>query len=144
MQFGFDTEDEMRGKAALLLYAMYRSRDNASALNGLDTWNRFASFTKGAALKSTTTAEFCDQFCKMSKVPSIKPRFLKSDDGMVFMPDGSIIQSEDVKDYKIGIIEDNRLLKLFEKESQLLVMLVRERIQRERLNMADGELESEE
>lgn len=147
MQFGFDTESEMRGKAALLLYAMYRSRDTNSALNGLDTWSRFASFTKGAALKSTTTAQFCDQFCRMSKVPSIKPGYLKSDDGMVMMPDGSIIQSPDVKDFKISIIEDNKLLPLFEKESQLLVMLVRERIQREKLNVAanvDGELESEE
>lgn len=147
MQFGFDTDSEMRGKAALLLYAMYRSRDTNSALNGLETWSRFASFTKGAALKSTTTAEFCDHFCRMSKVPSIKPGYLKSDDGMVHMPDGSIIQSNDVKDYKISVIEDNRLLPFFEKESQLLVMLVRERIQREKMNMtatADGELESEE
>lgn len=145
MQFGFDIEDEMRGKAALLLYAMYRSRDAASALNGLETWNRFAAFTKGAALKSSTTAEFCDHFCKAAKVPSIKPKYLKSDDGMVFMPDGTIVQSDDVNDYKISIIEDNRLLKLYEKESQLLVMLVRERIQREKLNFsANGELESEE
>lgn len=144
MQFGFYIEDEMRGKAALLLYAMYRSRDAASALNGLETWNRFAAFTKGAALKSSTTAEFCDHFCKSAKVPSIKPKYLKSDDGMVFMPDGTIVQSDDVKDYKISIIEDNRLLKLYEKESQLLVMLVRERIQREKLNFVNGELESEE
>lgn len=144
MQFGFDTDSEVRGRAALLLYAMYRSRSEASALNGLETWNRFASFTKGAALKATTTAEFCDQFCKMAKVPSVKPRYLKSDDGMVFMPDGSIIQSTGVDDYKIEIVEDNSLLKLFEKESQLLVMLVRERIQREKLNMtADNDLESE-
>lgn len=147
MQFGFDTDDELRGKAALLLYAMYRSRDTSSALNGIETWNRFAAFTKGAALKSTTTAEFCDQFCKMAKVQSIKPKYLKSDGGMVFMPDGSIVQSDNVKDYKIGIIEDNRLLKTFEKESQLLVMLVRERIQREQMSFSENvgdELESEE
>ena len=143
MQFGFDTENEMRGKSALLLYAMYRSRDTSSALNGIDTWSRFAAFTKGAALKSTTTAEFCDQFCKAAKVQSIKPKYLKSSDGMVFMPDGSIVQSENVNDYKIGIIEDNGLLPYFEKESQLLVMLVRERIQREKLNM-ETEDESEE
>lgn len=144
MQFGFDTENELRGKAALLLYAMYRSRDSASSLNGLDTWNRFAAYTKGAALKSTTTAEFCDQFCKMAKVPSIKPKYLKSNDGFVYMPDGSIIQSDSVQDYKISIMEDNGLVELFGKESQLLVMLVRERIQREKLNMIENIDESED
>jgi len=143
MYFEFDTDNLNRAKAALLLYAMYRSRDETSALNGLETWSRFANFVKGAALKASTTAEFCDQFCRMAKVPSIKPRYLKTDGGLVKMPDGSLIQSEDVKDYKIEIIEDDGILPLFSKESQLLVMLVRERIQREKLAMANA-AESEE
>lgn len=143
MQFGFDTESVAHGKCALLLYAMYRSRNNSSSLNGLDTWNRFAAYVKGAALKSTTTAEFCDNFCKMAKVPSIKPCFLKTDNGLVQMPDGTLISSDNVKDYKLSVIEDNEIMPLFRNESQYLVMLVRERIQREKLSGNDYEEETE-
>lgn len=50
------------------------------------------------------------------------------------LPDGSIVQSDSIKDYKLGIIEENSLLKIFERESQYLVMLVRERIQRDKMN----------
>ncbi len=140
MYLGFDTENLERAKASLLLYAMYRSRDDSSALNGLETWNRFANFVKGAALKSSTTAEFCDNFCRMAKISSIKPRYLKTDDGLVKLPDGSFVQSEDIKDYKIEIVEDDGILPLYSKESQLLVMLVRERIQREKLaNVPESE-----
>lgn len=134
MQLGFDTNSVEHGQAALILYAMYRSRDKSSPLNGLETWNRFTSFIKGAALKSTTTAEFCTNFCHMAKIGSIKPCFLSTGNGLMQLPDGSIVQSDSIKDYKLGIIEENSLLKIFERESQYLVMLVRERIQRDKMN----------
>lgn len=137
MQLGFDTDEMRHAKAALLLYAMYKSRDKASALNGLETWNRFTSFIRGAMLKSTTTAEFCNNFCKMAKIGSIKPYYLTTDGGIVEMPDGTLIQSSDVKDYKLEIMEDNSLMPIFESEGQYITMLIRERIQRDKLNQED-------
>ncbi len=139
MQFGFDTESVDHGKAALLLYAMYRSRDKSSSLNGIDTWTRCTSYIRGATLKSRTTAEFVQNFCHMAKIGSIKPSYL-TEGGMLQLADGEILCSGNVKDYKLHIIEDNNLLPLYEQEGVYLTMLVRDRIQRDKLM---GEKEDE-
>ena len=132
MLYDFETDDLKRAKAALILYAIYRSRGKNSSLNGVDTWNRFTAYIRGACLKSTNTAEFASHFSKMAGTGSIKPCYLKGSDGLVLQPDGSLIVSENVKDYKIGVFEDDDLLTILERESVLLTMLVRERIQREK------------
>lgn len=140
MQYKFDTESEKRGKAALILYAMYKSRGKKSPMNGTETWSRFVSYIKGACLKSTTTAEFVDNFCKMGKIESIKPMYL-STDGFIKLGDGSLASGEGIKEYKIGFLEDNSLMEIFEKEEMLLSMLVRERIQREKMEGVEDEIE---
>lgn len=138
MQLGFETDNIKHAKCALLLYAMYRSKDNNSALTGMETWNRFTSYIRGACLKSTNTAEFCTNFCHMAKIGSIKPTYLKTN-GVVQLSDGVMVRSSDVKDYKLNIFEDNSLLSVFEREGQYLTMLVRERIQREKLMQEENE-----
>lgn len=138
MQLGFDTEELRRAKAALILYAVYRSRPSSSSLNGLETWNRFTSYIRGACLKSETTAQFVTVFCKMAGVGSIKPCYLITSGGMMTLPDGSIITSDRIKEYKINVLEDDSLMNIFEDEGQLLVMLVRERIQREKMEVDDN------
>lgn len=133
MQYNFDTESVSHARAALLLYAMYRSRNKNSSLNGLETWDRFASYVRGASLKSSTTAEFVQNFCKMAKVDSVSPRYLTDASGMTVLPTGEVIESSTYKDYKLQIIADDSLLKLYATEGQYLTMLVRERIQREKM-----------
>lgn len=141
MQLGFYTENSQRAKAALILYAAYRSRSKNSSLNGIDTWNRFTSYIRGACLKSETTAQFINVFCKMSDVGSIKPCYLETNGGMMMLQDGCLIQSSDVKEYKIDLFEDDSLMEIFEDEGQLLVMLIRERIQREKMEgISDEEI----
>lgn len=141
MQYGFDTENLERAKAALILYAAYKSRNKNSSMNGVDTWTRFTAYIRGACLKSTNTAEFISKFCRMGGIDSIKPFYLSTDDGLVVMPDGSLIQSENVKDYKVSLFEDDSLMNIFENEGMLLQMLVRARIQREKLEGKDDEIE---
>lgn len=141
MQLGFATENEKRAKAALILYAAFRSRGKNSSLNGLETWNRFASYIRGACLKSENTAQFVSVFCKMADIGSIRPCYLETDGGMLIMRDGSIIQSKDVKEYKIDIMEDDGLMDIFENESQMLVMLIRERLQREKMEVSEDDFD---
>lgn len=133
MQLGFNTNDLVRAKCALILYAMYRSRKEQSPLNGLETWGRFTAYIRGAAMKSTTTAEFVQQFCKTAKIGSIQPRFLQCDGDFVEMSDGSLIESNDLKSYHTDIFEDDSLLPIFGREGLYLTMLVRERLQREKV-----------
>lgn len=138
MYYNFDTDDLTRGKAALLLYAMYRSRDKQSSLNGVDTWKRFTAYVRGACLKSSTTAEFVQAFCKKAQVSAIVPKYL--DDGEpVLLPSGEMIAAEGVHDYRSSIIADDTLLPVLNQESMYLTLLVRERIQRERLEGDNNE-----
>ena len=135
MLYQFDTDDLRHAKAALLLYALYRSRDEKSSLNGLETWDRFGAYIKGACLKSATIAEFAQNFCAKAKIESIKPRYLHTG-GPVVMPEtGELISSDSIKDYQVWLFEDNSLLPLIERESMYLIMLVRERIQRDKMQL---------
>lgn len=133
MYFNFDTDDMKRAKAALLLYAMYRSRGMNSPLNGLETWDRFAAFMRGACLKSHTVAGFVEAFCRKAKIGSVKPRYLSTGEPVKMPDSGTLIQSDGMRNYRLDIIEDNSLLPIFAEESMYLIMLVRERIQREKL-----------
>lgn len=133
MLYNFDTSKKKRARAALLIYALYKSRDLSSPINGLETWSRAESFCKAACLKSSTTAEFVTKFKEMSKIPSIKPFYLTDPDGFVQMPNGSVVQSDAVRDYKLDIFEDDDVRNTIETEYPIIVMLVRERIQREKM-----------
>lgn len=146
MYYNFNTESLSKAKAALLLYAMYKSRDKNSPLNGLETWTRAESFCKGACLKSSTTAEFVTKFKEMAKVGAIKPCYLADDqdgENIVILTDGSALSGDGIKNFQISILEDNEIRKVIEKEYPLIVMLVRERIQREKI-MGGNEYEEAE
>lgn len=132
MLYQFDTDSLDHAKAALLLYGMYRSRKKDSPLNGLETWDRFQTFVRAACLKASTTAEFVQAFCKKAKIDSVKPRYLSTGDPVVMPESGEMIMSAGMADYRLGIIADNDLLRLYNTESMYLIMLVRERIQREK------------
>ena len=139
MYFNFDTDDLKRAKAALLLYAMYRSRDKNSPLNGLETWDRFAAFVRGACLKSYTTAGFVTEFCRKAKIGSVRPRYLSTGEPVKMPDSGNLIRADGVSDYRLSVIEDDSLLPLYAEESQYLIMLVRERIQREKMEGTEDE-----
>lgn len=141
MQAKFDTESIKHGKAALLLYAMYRSRPAGSSLNGLDTWDRCNNYIRAAALKSSTTAEFVQVFCKKADVQSIKPVYFRTD-GLVAVDDfGTLMKADGVYNYQLEIFEDQDIYKILSEESQYIIMLVRERIQREKREASKDEPE---
>lgn len=132
MLYQFDTDSLSHAKAALLLYGMYRSRKKESPLNGLETWDRFQTFVRGACLKATTTAEFVQAFCKKAKIDSVKPRYFSTGDPVLMPGTGELISSAGIADYRLGILADDSLMRLYNTESLYLIMLVRERIQREK------------
>lgn len=132
MQLGFDTESVEHARAALLLYAMYKSRETKSSLNGIETWDRCNSYIKGAVCKSSTTGEFAQEFCKKANINSIKPQYLKTD-GLVNIDNtGTMIQADGIYNYQTSLFENTGILNLLSKESLYIIMLVRERIQREK------------
>lgn len=113
MLLKFDTDSLDHAKAALLLYGMYRSRNQNSPLNGLETWDRFNAFVRGACLKSGTTAEFVQEFCRKAKIDSVKPRYLETGDPVLNRETGELIVSSGVSDYRLDILEDNSLVDMY-------------------------------
>lgn len=139
MLYKFDTESLDHAKCALLMYALYKSRDKNSPLNGIETWDRFNSFVRGACLKSINIREFVQNFCRKAKIESIKPYFLTTDN-LVILPDtGEVVQSTEWRNYNINLFEDDNLLTIINNETLYIITLVRERIQREKIT---GEVEN--
>lgn len=136
MYYQFATDSLKHAKAALVLYALYRSRDASSPLNGVETWDRFNSFCRGACLKSSSLPEFIQAFCRKAKVESIRPQYLDTGDP-VELGDGEMISASGVHNYNMDILGDNTLLDVIRNETMYLSLLIRERIQREKLNNAE-------
>lgn len=133
MLYNFNTENLNHAKAALVLYALFKSRNENSPMNGLKAWNRVESYCVGACKKSRTTSEFVTKFKELGNVGAIKPRYLSdSGAGMTILPDGSVVESENVKNYRTELFEDNEIRKTIERDYPLITILVRERIQREK------------
>ena len=145
MLYNFSTDNLDRANAALLIYALYKSRDSSSPMTGVDTWSRVESACVGACKKSSTTSEFVTQFKRIAHVGSIKPRYLATHErGLIRMDDGSLIADDGVKEYQIPILEDDRVRRTIERDYPLIVMLVRERIQRERYELTEDEEDEDE
>ncbi|MCD7726052.1 MAG: hypothetical protein LUI12_10995 [Clostridiales bacterium] len=140
MRLGFDTDSMTHAKAALLVYALYRSRDKQSPLNGLETWSRMETFIRGSCLKSDTTAEFCDAFCRKAKIESIKPRYFKTDEPIP-LGDGTFVTADGIDNYRPKLLADDDIRRLLERESMYIILLVRDRIQREKIEGAAEDYE---
>lgn len=141
MYHGFSTESVSHANAALLLYAMYRSRSASSPLNGIETWTRVSSFMRSACIKSDTTAKFVKEFCRKSKVDAIKPHYLNTGEPVI-LSDGTLVKMDGVNNYQLNIMADSETRKLYESEPQYIILLVRERIQREKAGL-EGDCEDE-
>ena len=144
MLFNFNTDEMRFARAALVLYALYKSRNTNSPMNGMETWNRVESYCVGACKKSRTTSEFVTKFKELGRVGAIKPRYLSEQGvGMTILPGGSVVESANILNYHTALIEDNEIRKPLENDYPLITMLVRERIQREKY-MLEEEEENEE
>ena len=133
MYYNFDTDKLDRAKAALLLYGLYRSRDSSSSLTGMETWTRFQSYVRAACIKSDTIGGFIQQFCRKAGITSIKPAYFDTGDPVQVPGQDYLVRVDGVRDYRLGILGDDSLLRIINDETLYLIMLIRERIQREKL-----------
>lgn len=138
MYFNFDTDKLDRAKAALLLYGLYKSREGNSSLNGMETWSRFQAYARAACIKSNTIGGFIQQFCRKAGITSIKPKYFGTDDPVQMPGEDYLVVTDKIKDYRLGILGDDSLLKIINDETMYLIMLIRERIQRENFTGEDS------
>ena len=153
MYYNFDTENRESAVAALLVYAIYRSRDSKRFKVSPDMWGMIERATKSVAKRASDLGEFIERLKPKLMCATIHPRWAKTlPDGMVSMramPDGSFVQVQDrgQRQFLTDVLQevDHRaVLDTLYRKASLVVLLVRDRLEREKPIESRFDTEDEE
>ena len=158
MILGFDTSDEPAAAAALCLYVVYRSRDRARFKVTPDMWGQIERFTKMAAKRATSLPAFIEALKPRLACDTLRPAAMRvglSGGEIPFEvhrdPENGAVRhliargpDPDAREFLTGLFEraDARAaLKRAYAETAWVVLLVRERLEREKpIEDAHGDL----
>ncbi len=142
MIHNFDTSDEAAATAAFLVYAVYRSRDMKRFKVTPGMWEQIERAVKSVAKRAEDMAEFIEKLKPKLACASIKPKWAKTvPDGMISMiqgPDGSLMeidQDQEKRQFMTDVLEtadDRAVLGILYRKAAYVVLLVRDRIEREK------------
>ncbi|MGQ9824633.1 MAG: hypothetical protein ACUVSK_06490 [Desulfotomaculales bacterium] len=125
MIYNFDTDDRNAAVGALIVYAVYRSREKNFKVTP-DMWGRIERFVVSAAKRSNDLGEFLQKLKPKMKCSSVKPKYIKSSEGQEM---AEIFRYPDQK----------KVLECLYKKGATVILLVRERIEREREEIKDDD-----
>lgn len=138
MIYNFDTDDKNEATAALIVYAIYRSRDRKRFKVSPEMWGQIDRFVKASAKRAASIPQFINNLMPRMSCASIHPkamevavtgRLLKSgNEFMEFKQDGKRTFLTSVV---ADCVEKTVLDKLY-KETTWIVMLVRDRLEQEK------------
>lgn len=140
MIYGFNTDDQIKAKAAMLIYVVYKSRDSKRGPSGLDMWGQIERFAKASAKRSEGIDEFVDQFKRKMICSTINPYWMRNDFSSAnasVMEDGSIItfSGEDVRSFGLELFDGPdgaEIVDCIYRKTQIVILLVRDRLEREK------------
>lgn len=141
MYYNFDTEASEHAVAALLVYAVYRSRDVKRFKITPDMWGQIERATKGAAKRAGDLGDFIEKLKPKLHCATIQPRWANTiPDGLKtvqMMPDGSIIEVADKgrRQFLTNVLQEinhREVLNILYKKTALVILLVRDRLEREK------------
>lgn len=147
MLLGFNTENEVKAKAAFLVYVIYKSRDTKRGPSGLDMWGQIERFTKASAKRSEGIDDFVNTFKRKMACPTINPYWMKSDlkaTNAVVDDDGSIMTfgGNDLRSFGLDIFNDEEhgkeIVDCLYNKTQIVILLVRDRLEREKMFRQEG------
>lgn len=159
MLYGFDTQDELKAKAALIVYAIYKSRAKGKGPSGLDMWGQIERFAKSAAKRATGVDEFVAAFKRKMGCSTINPYWLRGEfsavnavmnsDGTITMLGEGSTQGQREFGLKVFEPEDpgesEEIVSCLYNKTQIIILLVRDRLEREKpfenMNMEESENE---
>ena len=134
MLYGYDTQREDAAVAAFLIHTVYRSRDRRRLKIDMDLWARIERFVKSSAKRAGTLAEFVERLKPRRGCETLRP--LRVADG----------GGEVVRDFLTGTLsrppaDPHVVLRTLYRETSLCVLLVRERLERDKAEAveADGD-----
>lgn len=142
MIWGFDTDNEHVATGALLVYAIYRSRDRGRFKVTPDMWAQIERFVKASAKRAATLGQFIETLKPRLACAEIRPRAIAV--GLRGVPTVSFAggafaeldsQADSQREFGLSVIEQAdhaRVLDHLYRETSYVVMAVRERLERER------------
>ena len=142
MLLGFNTESEVKAKAAFLVYVIYKSRDAKRGPSGLDMWGQIERFAKASAKRSEGIDDFVNAFKRKMACSTINPYWMKNDSkatNAVVNDDGSIMEfgGNDLRSFGLDILNDEEhgeeIVVCLYNKTQIIILLVRDRLEREKI-----------
>jgi hypothetical protein len=137
MAYGFDTDDPDLGAAAMLVYAVYRSRDRQRFKITPDVWGQIERAVKSGAKRAGTTGEFLEKLMPKLQCRSIRGNLqLASVVTQYSNPHGEIMETR--TDGQRTFLTDvlalppHPILRALYRESAHVVLLVRARLEEEK------------
>lgn len=126
MKLGFDSEREDACVGALLVYQTYHSRDRARFKVSLDQWSRIERAVKASAKRADSLGAFVERLKPRLSCESLRPLYTAAGEGVPrdFQGLTSLIDQPPAPPFTV--------LRTLYRETSLCVLLVRERLERER------------
>ena len=138
MIFNFDTEDRGAATAALLVYAIYRSRDKRRFKVSPEMWGQIERFIKASAKRAANLPRFIDALMPKLCCPSINPRWMEVGiRGRLTMVGDSFMEfpSADQREFLTAVMNEadhSAVVSTLYRETSWIVLLVRDRLEREK------------
>lgn len=140
MIYQFDTEDKSEAVAALMLYAVYRSRDSRRFKVTPDMWSKIERFVKASAKRSKNIPDFLESLKPRLSCGAIHPKWMEVGAvGLVGRKDGfghtEYIQRGDSREFLTGVLascDQKTVIKALYNHTTYVVLLVRDRLEREK------------
>lgn len=142
MLYGFDTDDGNAATAALCLYAIYRSRNPKRLKVTPDFWGVIERAVRSTAKRATTIPVWIEKLKPKLGCETISPRWAATDAGglITMLPDprtGELMQvggrpKREFLTSIIGEADNKAVLEVAYKQAAYVVLLVRDRLEREK------------
>lgn len=138
MIYNFDTDDKVTATAALLLYAVYRSRDKNRFKTSPEMWGQIERFTKASAKRAINAPRFLDNLMPKLCCTSINPKWVEvAVKGRLFQSGESFIDipQPDRRQFLTEVlsgVDHKKVVDALYKETTWIVMLVRDRLETEK------------
>lgn len=146
MIYQFDTDDPVAATGALLVYACWRSRNTSRFKVTPDVWGQIERFVKASAKRATSIPRFLEAFKPRVACETIHPRWMevgiKGDLPAIRLSGGAFVVSgqaeadrPEQREFLTGVLSEvdhEAVIRLLYRETAWIVLLVRDRLERER------------
>lgn len=139
MIYNFDTDCKETATAALIVYAIYRSRDRKRFKVSIEMWGQIDRFVKASAKRASNLQRFMNNLMPKMSCDQISPKWLDVGvTGAKIMKHGDEyvqFSGEGMRSFMTDIIQKadhKKTLDILYRETTWVIMLVRDRLENEK------------